>query len=92
MNNLCKCYLGDQICCALRGIPSLQANYSSILEDCAEAILDGTIASQVCTSVPYAKLPYIQAQLAFAVAMLVTCGIYVILFLFACFGVCFGHD
>ncbi len=92
MNDLCKCYLGDQICCALRGIPTLRANYTAVLEDCASAIIDGTISSRLCPSVPYDKLIYIQAQLGCAIGMLVTCGLYVILVLFACFGICFGHD
>ncbi len=91
MNDLCKCYLGDQICCALRGIPSLQSNYTAILDQCGDAILYGNISSLVCTSVPYGKLIYIKAQLGCAVGMLVTCALYVVLFLFACFGVCFGR-
>ncbi|CAF3536727.1 unnamed protein product [Adineta steineri] len=92
INDLCKCYLGDQICCALRGIPSLQSNYSAILDECALAITHNNSASLVCPSVPYDKLGLIKAQLGCAVGMLVTCGIYVMLFLFACFGICFGHD
>jgi hypothetical protein len=92
MNNLCKCFLGDQICCALQGIPSLQSNYSAILQNCATAELDGTISTMICPSVPTTKLIYIEAQLGCAVGMLVACGLYVVLFLFACFGVCFGHD
>ncbi|CAF1413110.1 unnamed protein product [Adineta steineri] len=92
INDLCKCYLGDQICCALRGIPSLQSNYSAILDECALAITHNNSASLVCPSVPYDKLGLIKAQLGCAVGMLITCGIYVMLFLFACFGICFGHD
>ncbi len=92
MNNLCTCYLGNQICCALQGIPSLQANYSTILQNCANAIVNGNIGSLLCQTVPTGKLIYIQAQLGCAVGMLVVCGLYVIIFLFACFGVCFGHD
>jgi hypothetical protein len=92
MANLCKCYLGDQICCALQGIPSLQANYSTILQNCANAILNGNISSLLCPTVPTSKLIYIQAQLGAACGMLVVCAIYVVVFLFACFGVCFGHD
>lgn len=93
MNDVCKCYLGNQLCCAVRGIPALQTNYSGIFQDCGNAIVDGTISSRICPSPPpYEKLPYIKAQLACACAMLVVCALYVILFLFACFGVCFGHD
>ena len=92
INDLCKCYLGDTLCCAVRGIPSLTSNYSGILDDCTNAANQGTISTRVCPSVPYDKLPLVKAQLAFAVGMLVTCGLYVVLFIFACFGVCFGHD
>ncbi len=92
INDLCKCYLGDQICCALRGIPSLQSNYSAIFENCGRAIAQNIIASLTCPSVPYDKLSLIKAQLGCAVGMLVTCGLYVVVFIFACFGICFGHD
>lgn len=84
--------MGDQICCALRGIPTLKNDYTAVFEDCGAAIINGTIASRVCPSTPYDKLIYIQAQLGCAIGMLVTCGLYVIVFLFACLGVCFGHD
>ncbi len=93
MSNLCKCYLGDQLCCAVRGIPSLQANYSSIFNQCGTAISQGTSANLTCpTGPPTSKLILIQAQLGCAAGMLVTCAVYVILFFFACCGVCFGHE
>ncbi|UJR32231.1 hypothetical protein I4U23_019696 [Adineta vaga] len=92
MNDLCKCYLGDQLCCAVRGIPSLTSNYSGILDDCATAIQQGTISTRICPSIPTDKLVLIKAQLGCAVGMLVSCGLYVVLFIFACAGVCFGHD
>lgn len=92
MNNLCQCYLGDQLCCAIGGIPSFQQNYTSVLQECAEAIKSDTSSAVTCRTRPVTKLPYIQAQLAAACAMLVVCAIYVVVFLFACLGVCFGHD
>ncbi|CAF1039368.1 unnamed protein product [Rotaria sordida] len=92
INDLCKCYLGDQLCCAVRGIESFRTNYSAVFEDCAQAIRDGTISSKVCPSRPYDKLKLIQAQLGCAVGMLITCGIYVVIYIFACLGICFGHD
>jgi hypothetical protein len=92
INDPCKCYLGDQLCCAVGSIPSLQQNYTTIFENCGYAISNGNIAQLVCPTVPYGKVIYLKAQLGCAVGMLVTCGVYVVLFLFACFGVCFGHD
>ncbi|CAF0850071.1 unnamed protein product [Rotaria sordida] len=92
INQLCKCYLGDQLCCAVRGIPSLSSNFSGVLDDCATAISQGTISSRTCPTTPTDKLPLLKAQLACAVGMLVSCGLYVVVFIFACFGICFGHD
>ena len=92
MNNLCQCYLGDELCCAVGGIPSFQQDYGTIAKECATAVTYKNISSLVCRTRPVTKLPYIQAQLAAACAMLVVCIIYVVVFLFACFGVCFGHD
>lgn len=92
VNNLCKCYLGDQLCCAVRGIEAYRANYSAVFEQCGQYITQGTIQSHVCEVVPNDKLKLVQAQLACGVGMLVTCGIYVVLYIFACFGICFGHD
>ncbi|CAF4198031.1 unnamed protein product [Rotaria sp. Silwood2] len=92
INQPCTCYLGDQLCCAVRGIPSLSNNYSAVLDDCNTAISQGTISSKTCPTVPYDKLPLLKAQLACAVGMLVSCGVYVVVFIFACFGICFGHN
>jgi hypothetical protein len=89
INDLCKCYLGDQLCCAVRSIQSFQSNYTAILKDCGNALLQNTAASLRCPSIPYDKLPLIKAQLSCAVGMLVSCGLYVLLFIFACFGICF---
>ena len=92
IDDLCKCYLGDQLCCAVRGIESLRANYSAIFEQCTAALQSGHSAQLRCPSVPHDKLKLIQAQLGCAVGILVTCGVYVIIYLFACLGICFGHD
>ena len=92
IGDLCKCYLGDKVCCAIRGIPAFQSNYTAVLEDCGQAIFSNTLASRVCPAIPYEKLPLIKAQLGCAVGMLVSCLVYVVVFLFACFGVCFGKD
>jgi hypothetical protein len=92
MNNLCTCYLGQQLCCAVRGIPSLQSNYTAIFNQCGTAIAQNTISTLQCPSTPYSKLILIQAQLGCAVGMLVSCAVYVVVFLFACFGVCFKGD
>jgi len=92
INNLCKCYLGDHLCCAVRSVESFRTNYTAIFEDCANAVQQGTISTRTCPSVPYDKLKLIQAQLGCAVGMLITCAIYVVIYVFACFGICFGHD
>ena len=91
MNNPCKCYLGDTLCCAVRSIPSFQSNFTSILQDCGTAVTNGNIASLACPSVPTSKLSLIQAQLGCAIGMIVFCGGYILVFIFACVGVCFGH-
>ncbi len=92
MNDPCKCYLGDQLCCRVRSVPSLQQNYSAILQECGNVIANGNISQLVCPSVPYDKVVYVKAQLGCGVGMLVTCGVYVALFVFACFGCCFGRN
>jgi hypothetical protein len=84
--------LGDVLCCAVRGIQSFRSNYTAIYDQCSAAIQLGNAASLRCPAVPYEKLKLIQAQLGCAVGMLVSCGIYVVLYLFACLGICFGHD
>lgn len=90
MNNLCQCYLGNQLCCAIGGIPSFQQNYTSVLETCAQAIRYDNSSAVTCRVRPDGKLPYIQAQLAAACVMLVVCVIYVVVFLLSCLGICFG--
>ncbi len=94
ISDLCKCYLGPQLCCAIRSVQSFQNDYSSRLETCTNGTLYGTIESLQCTdaSRPVDKLSLIQAQLGCAVGMLISCGVYVLIYVFACFGVCFGHD
>ena len=93
MNNLCKCYLGDQLCCAVRSIPSMRANYSSIFDQCGNAIVQGTSANYTCpTGEPKDKLILIQAQLGCAVGMLVACAVYIVTYFMACFTMCFKRD
>jgi hypothetical protein len=91
IKDLCKCYLGDKLCCAVRGVESFRTNYTAILEQCGQAILNQQTVP-VCPATPYDKLKLIQAQLGCAVGMLITCAIYVVIYLFACLGICFGHD
>lgn len=92
-NNVCQCYLSDVLCCAVRGIPGMSSNYSNLYNTCQTLVDAGTASSTVrCyNGSPNDKLAYIKAQLACACAMLVACGVYAILYLFACFGVCWGH-
>ncbi len=92
INNLCQCYLGPELCCAVRSVESLRTNYTAIFDQCAQYVTQGTISEYTCPSVPYNKLQLIQAQLGCAVGMLITCAIYVVIYLFACLGICFGHD
>ncbi len=92
INDLCKCYLGPQLCCAIGSVDSFRNNYTTTLEVCAQYIQQGTISDHTCSTTPYDKLKLIQAQLGCAVGMLITCAIYVVIYVFACFGICFGHD
>jgi len=92
INNLCKCYLGPHLCCAVRSVESMRTNYTAIYDNCKTYVLDGTIDRHTCPSIPYDKLKLVQAQLGCAVGMLITCAIYVVIYLFACLGICFGHD
>ena len=91
INDLCKCYLGEELCCAVRGIESMRSNYTAILNQCKDFILNNS-SDYSCPGIPYDKLKLVQAQLGCAVGMLVSCAVYVIIYLFACFGICFGHD
>lgn len=95
MNNVCKCYLGDTVCCALKGVPDYQSNYQSILKTCESLVASNAQNIDTCNPNSTAlttKVVYLKAQLGCAVGLLVSCALYVLLFLFACFGVCFGHD
>ncbi len=92
LDDLCKCYLGSKLCCAVGSVASFRSNYTAILEDCAIAIQQGTISQKVCQVKPVAKFQLIQAQLGCAVGMLISCAVYVVIYFFACFGICFGHD
>jgi hypothetical protein len=93
INDLCKCYLGPQLCCAVGSVESFQNDYTARLQNCTQAnFINNDIQSLDCQNEPYGKLPLIKAQLACAVGMLISCGVYVVVYLFACFGICFGHD
>ena len=75
------------------GIPSLQSNYTAIFNQCGTAIYQNTLSSLTCPNgPPTSKLILVQAQLGCAAGMVFTCALYVIVFFFACCGVCFGHD
>lgn len=91
INNLCKCYLGDKLCCAIGSIESFRNNYTATLNTCIDQIAAGNV--NPCPQGPqYNKLKLIQAQLGCGVGMLISCGIYIVIYLFACLGICFGHD
>ncbi|CAF0743391.1 unnamed protein product [Adineta ricciae] len=92
IKDLCKCYLGDQLCCAVRSVESFRTNYTAILNQCGQAIANNNSADLRCPAVPYDKLKLIQAQLGCAVGMLISCAVYIVIYVFACFGICFGHD
>ena len=92
INDSCKCYLGPQLCCAIGSIDSFRSNYTTTLEQCAQYIQTNTISLHTCSVPPPDKLQIIQAQLGCAVGMLIICAIYVVIYVFACFGICFGHD
>jgi len=84
--------LGPQLCCAIGSIDSFRSNYTTTLEQCGQYIQQGTISQHTCPITPYGKLQFIQAQLGCAVGMLIICAIYVVIYVFACFGICFGRD
>ena len=92
IDNLCKCYFGDQLCCAIRGISSFNSDYGSIAQKCTTSLLQGTSSTLTCPVYPSGKLIYLQAQLGCAASMLAICGLYVVLYVFACAGICFGHS
>lgn len=92
INNICKCYLGPQLCCAVRSVDSFRSNYTAILEECGRYIADNTINDHQCPVYPDGKLELVKAQLGCAVGIIISCGIYVVIYLFACLGICFGHD
>ncbi|CAF1501490.1 unnamed protein product, partial [Adineta steineri] len=93
-DNICKCYLGDNLCCALRDIKSFNSAYGDIAKNCTPIYLNGvqTIVDPCYTSPPTAKYIFLKAQIGCSVGMLVTCGLYVLSYLFACCMICFGHD
>lgn len=95
MTNLCKCYLGDTLCCAIRGISDFTSNYyQTILTNCTTVLTtygssSAAFSAISCAKTPTSKLVYIQAQLGVAVGMIVVCAVYIVVYLFACFGICF---
>ncbi|CAF4057364.1 unnamed protein product [Rotaria sordida] len=93
IGNLCKCYLGDNLCCSLHGISTFNSNYGNVVKDCMPISSNGvqTVIDSCHLSPPTSKLSFLKAQLGCAIGMLAVCGLYVVLYLFACFGICFGH-
>ncbi|CAF3967996.1 unnamed protein product [Rotaria sordida] len=93
IGNLCKCYLGENLCCSLRGISTFNSNYGNVVKDCIPISSNGvqTVIDSCHLSPPTSKLSFLKAQLGCAIGMLAVCGLYVVLYLFACFGICFGH-
>jgi hypothetical protein len=94
IGNLCKCYLGDNLCCALHDISSFNSAYGNIARNCSVINLNGlqTAVDYCYLSPPTGKLVYLKAQIAGAVAMLIACGIYVVVYVIACFGMCCRHE
>jgi len=89
INNVCQCYIGSQLCCYVTSISSFQS-YSA--NSALSQAYNCTVSNpNTCRIVPTQKIPLLEAQLACAVGMLVTCGIYVVTWVFATFGICFGH-
>ncbi|CAF1113039.1 unnamed protein product [Adineta ricciae] len=92
-DNLCKCYLGDNLCCALRDMKSFNQDYDQIANECSPVTVNGvqTVVDPCSSSPPTAKLPYLRAQIGFAGAMIITCIVYAVVYIFAMFAICFGH-
>ncbi|UJR11328.1 hypothetical protein I4U23_015509 [Adineta vaga] len=92
-DNICKCYLGDSLCCALRDIKSFNSAYGDIAKNCTPVYFNGVQASvDMCyKSPPTDKYIFLKAQLGCAVGMLVTCALYIIAYFYGCCMVCFGH-
>ncbi len=94
ISNLCQCYLGTDLCCGLHGISTFNSNYATTVQNCSGISISGiqTVVDPCYSNPPTSKLVFLKAQLGCSVGMLVVCGLYVVLYIFACFGICFGHD
>ncbi|CAF1437099.1 unnamed protein product [Rotaria magnacalcarata] len=94
INNLCRCYLGENLCCALHDLSSINSNYGSIVTRCLKITMNGiqSVPDSCPSSPPTSKVVYLKAQLGCAAGMLAVCSINVLVYIFACFGICFGHD
>ncbi|UJR19609.1 hypothetical protein I4U23_022743 [Adineta vaga] len=92
-DNLCKCYLGDNLCCALRDMKSFNQNYETIANECSPVTINGvqTVVDPCSSSPPTEKLTYLKVQIGLAGAMIITCIVYGVTYIFAMFGICFGH-
>lgn len=92
-DNICKCYLGENLCCGLRGINTFNSAYSNVAQNCTPVSFNGrqTVVDYCYVSPPTQKYVFLKAQLGCAVGMLVSCALYLIAYLFGCFMVCFGH-
>ena len=86
IDNPCTCYLGDSLCCSVRGIPYFSSNYSSAVATCS-TLSGSALKAASCPTVPYEKIPYIKAQLAIGVGMMVVCLIYIVVFVLSCLGI-----
>jgi hypothetical protein len=93
ISNLCKCYLGDTLCCALRDLNSFNSNYANIAKNCTPISFNGvqTVVDYCYLSPPSSKTIFLQAQMGCAAGMLITCGLYVVSYISACFGICLCH-
>ncbi|CAF0999525.1 unnamed protein product [Didymodactylos carnosus] len=90
MNNLCKCYLGPQICCTITGIGSFNSQLGQTAVNCTQQSIQGVYINQ-CPVYPSQKYQLLQAQLGCSVGILITCIVYILTYIFATLGICFGH-
>ena len=77
------------MCCAVRGIDDFGSGFDTRLVNCTNAISAGTVSQLTCQVKPTDKMKYIEAQLGCAAGMLITCIVFLVLFILGCFGICF---
>lgn len=85
--------MGTNICCLARDIQSYNSNYDSVVRQCSPVTVNGVqqVVDPCGSAPPTKKIPYLQAELGCACAMVVTCIVYIVLYIFAMCGICFGH-